>query len=189
MRGHYFDEMPPASADLDAPACDDLAEFVPCLKALVVSGQIARLLIVDVETARSSAAARSATSTPSGRSSRLVTGLTRTRGHGVATKTARALADTPSPSGSSVSSLTSSPGTAHPNACSNAQPGRQGGVVVAPGRVVHRRDLVDWCRRKRHNESDSPIHEAQAVDRTGRSARTRQRSAQTRDLSPAEECG
>lgn len=45
-----IDEMPPAFADPDAPTRDDLAEFIPRLKTLVASGQIAPLLVVDVET-------------------------------------------------------------------------------------------------------------------------------------------
>lgn len=45
-----IDQMPPAFDEPDAPTRDDLAEFLPRLETLVASGQIAPLLIVDVQT-------------------------------------------------------------------------------------------------------------------------------------------
>ena len=89
-----IDQLPQAFADPDAFTRADLAEFIPHLKGFVASGQIAPLIIADVETGEILGGG----TLHHLDSKRAIIEIgywlyPHARGHGVATKTARALAE------------------------------------------------------------------------------------------------
>lgn len=89
-----IDQLPPAFAEPEAFTRDDLAQFIPHLKALVASGQIAPLVVADVETGEILGGGTFHHLD----SKRAIIEIgywlyPHARGHGVATRTARALAE------------------------------------------------------------------------------------------------